>query len=439
MTSAGSAGDPRSSTWASNCTTSAANNGQTTPAVTSVTGGWQSSSTCPVDVSNYTAPILSGLQAAWPDGRQDSVDGSTHVSATVHGVLPWALSNVKSQADAFTFSDRDVQHADQSHGYFQPEIEQGWDTAFQSLVEPDSTVCGPTMPTSNWDYKSTSNPTELQRFNAHSCQETTPTSKPQEGKSADDSPRQEPKDAGDGFQSATQGNIINARANHRAATSPDETIYQPQLHLRRETDKLHVQYVSGTHTKQFRYRCPLPSCGEVFGSSVTRSQFVRHTMSHAIDFGKLDLNVCQFGCQQGFMDALARWTEHYQGNQCFEPDLLTGRGEMCGYTGCRYPQKANDAGGTHWVDRHGAEAYHDSNVPFKDDVCRLGFRTKDALFCHYKGTKHNTNTANGEPRPQDVSRDSADAPGVEGVLERAWRWAINRVFGIFAKRMARGS
>jgi hypothetical protein len=162
-------------------------------------------------------------------------------------------------------------------------------------------------------------------------------------------------------------------------------------------------------------------------------------MSHAIDFGKLDLNVCQFGCQQGFMDALARWTEHYQGNQCFEPDLLTGRGEMCGYTGCRYPQKANDAGGTHWVDRHGAEAYHDSNVSFKDDVCRLGFRTKDALFCHYKGTKHNTNTANGEPRPQDVSRESADAPGVEGVLERAWRWAINRVFGILAKRMARGS
>ncbi|KAG9742187.1 hypothetical protein KCU73_g8728, partial [Aureobasidium melanogenum] len=214
MASAGLAGDPYSSTWAPE---------YTAPAVTSVTGGWQSSSTSPVDVS-----------------KQDSVDGSTHASATVHGVSSWALSNVKNQVDAFTFSDRDVQHAGQSHGYFQPEIEQGWDTAFQSLVEPDSTVCGPTMPTSNWDYKPTSNATELQRFNAHSCQETTPTSKPQEGKSADDSPRQEPKDAGDGFQSATQGNIINARANHRAATSPDETIYQPQLHLRREADKLHV-------------------------------------------------------------------------------------------------------------------------------------------------------------------------------------------------------
>lgn len=116
------------------------------------------------------------------------------------------------------------------------------------------------------------------------------------------------------------------------------------------------------------------------------------TSSHTLDFMRMGLNICQFGCQQGLVDALARLTEHYQGNKCFEPDLITGKGDISGYSGCRYPRKANDAGGTHWVDIHGCEAYEDSKIP------------------------------------------CADAPEVEGVFERGWRWAINKVFGKLAKR-----
>lgn len=106
------------------------------------------------------------------------------------------------------------------------------------------------------------------------------------------------------------------------------------------------------------------------------------------------LNLCQFGCQQGFVDALARWTEHYQGNKCFEPDLETDRGEPCEYTGSRSLEKANDAEGTHWTDIHGAKAYEDPKVPFKDDARRL----------------------------------------VGRVFKRRWRWASNRVFERHAKR-----
>lgn len=185
-----------------------ANNAQTSPAVTSVVGAWHSSRTCPVDFpnyaattatnvqtaaaptgvegawwnsgtypvddSNYTATTASSLQEASPDGRQGPVDDAT---ATMHGLSPWTLTNVKSQAVGFTFSDQDARHAGRSHSHFQSAIDT---IAFspQSLVNPEITVCG-----------------------------------------QHDSTRQASHDADDGFQSPAQGSVINAQTD-QAATSP---------------------------------------------------------------------------------------------------------------------------------------------------------------------------------------------------------------------------
>lgn len=147
-----------------------------------------------------------------------------------------------------------------------------------------------------------------------------------------------------------------------------------------------------------RYKCP--ACLEVFGSQTTHNQFVKHTLSHPIEFMSMGLSICEFRCQQGLADVIARWTDHYQGNKCFQPDLLTDRGNICKYMGREYHQKADDAGGSHWIGTHAIEAYDsDPKIPSKDNARRLEFHTGDVY-----------------------------APEVETVFCRLWRSAIDQVF-----------
>lgn len=65
----------------------------------------------------------------------------------------------------------------------------------------------------------------------------------------------------------------------------------------------------------FRFSCPFPSCSDEFEPDCTYGRFSEHSLTHIRELFDMGINICPFGCEIGFVDALQQ--RHHVAFNCF--------------------------------------------------------------------------------------------------------------------------